>query len=146
MDNQRKEISYPGILFWSGYNFYVIDNSERVTNWLGWKKGDPYIKAKMYDSSGVLWEKVTSKQQEFNFLQKLTNWSRIISLSFSSPVDTSVDVIAEELCRIVDAEWDDDVLDNFISRSKLKELFRSAKTPAELIHVAENLGADLVEG
>ena len=79
MENQKKEVSYPGILFWSGSNFDVIRNPERMTNWIGWKKGNPYSKVRMYDSSGLLWENVSCEPQEFNFFQKLTNWSRIIS-------------------------------------------------------------------
>ncbi len=144
--SQQKKVRLPAILITPGYVFYKIDSLDSVTNPRGWKDGSPYETDKLYDSEGVLWESISVPIPQWSIWEKLLNISRTLSMTPSKPRNTSVNEVAEMLCKIVDAEWDDDVLDQFVSRDKLKELFRNAKTPDELIYVSGNRGADLVEG
>ncbi|MCA9644929.1 MAG: hypothetical protein KC492_29775, partial [Myxococcales bacterium] len=63
-----------------------------------------------------------------------------VSLTFGDPDQPSIDHVAEELCALVDAD-PDDIYAQFITHDELKTMLRAARSPGELISVAESLGA-----
>ena len=138
------KLKLPAIKFWEKQNwFVVIDSLEGTCSALG-AKHSPNSDAVLYDSQGILWKSLKANPEpSIKWYNRFLNSRYKYDLEVANPEKIEMTSFVEKLCKVVDSSNDNDILDQFISRDELKELFRSAKNPAELIHAAGNRGADL---
>jgi len=93
----------------------------------------------LFDSDGKRWPvasfEATSARPKGPF-GKLTG----VRLSFGPPERPPLSEIAEDLCRLVDADPDDSY-DQFVTHDELKRLLRAAATSSELVAAATRIDA-----
>jgi len=131
---------FPVIAISKNNSFSVITEIETSCSALGWEKG--YFEDLSYfDSSGRLWPVTrASLSRKMTFIDRLLNRSFAVSLEFSEPQEDASELAKQLICELIDNDADD-LYSQFVSHSGLKELIKKAKSPKELISIAETLGA-----
>jgi hypothetical protein len=135
-----QNIQFPVVAVSKNNSFSVITEVETSCSALGWRKG--YFEDLSYlDSSGRLWPVVrASLSRKMTFIDRLFNRRFAVSLEFGEPKENAAERGKQLICELIDNDADD-LYSQFVSHSELKELIKKAKSPKELISIAETLGA-----
>jgi hypothetical protein len=135
-----QNMRFPVIAISKNNSFSVITEVETSCTALGWKKG--YFEDLSYfDSSGQLWPVVSANiSRKMTFIDRLFNRRFALSLEFGEPKENASERAKQLICELIDNDADD-LYNQFVSHSELKELIKEAKSPKELISIAETLGA-----
>jgi hypothetical protein len=136
-----RNIQFPSIAISKNNLFSVVSEVETFCTALGWRKG--YFEDLSYfDSSGTLWEVTRANlSKKMTFIDRLLNRRFAVSLKFGEPQENAMELAKQLICESIDND-PDDLYDQFVSHSELKELIKKAKSPKELISIAETLGAN----
>jgi len=120
-------------------SFLVIDEPIVHCSAMGWRNGyfDDLV---LFDSAGLLWPAHASLRNPLSFFDRFRR-AIPVDLDFGEPKTGAQAEAVTMLVTLID-EDDSDLYDQFVSRSELKDLFRRAPKPADLIAVARTLGAD----
>lgn len=131
----------PAIAVCPGDSFAVVDSvrqlegaSDRAL------RSGYYDRLYLFDPDGRRWRVETfhrTGSQRRGPFGKLSE----IRLVWSAPDSPSLADVADDLCKLVDADADD-LYDQFVAHDDLKALLRSASSAAELVAVASSLGGD----
>ena len=135
-----QNMRFPVIAISKNNSFSVITEVETSCTALGWKKG--YFEDLSYfDSSGRLW-RVTraSLSRKMTFIDRLLNRRFALSLEFGKSKENASERAKQLIYELIDSDADD-LYSQYVSHSELKELIKKAKSPKELISIAETLGA-----
>ena len=129
---------YPVIAISPGDSFLVIDEPIVQCSARGWRNGyfDDLV---FFDSAGLLWPTHASLRNPLSFFDRFRR-AIPVDLDFGKPEMEAQAKAVAMLETLID-EDDSDLYDQFVSRSELKDLFRRAPKPADLIAVARTLGA-----
>lgn len=121
-------------------SFLVIDEPIVHCSATGWRNGyfDDLV---FFDSAGLLWPVHASLRRPLSFFDRFRR-AIPVDLEYGEP-KTSAQAKAVAMLETLIDEDDSDLYDQFVSRPELKDLFRRALTPADLIAVARTLGADV---
>jgi len=142
MPQSIDSIDFPVIAFATNDTFYVYDRAEELSVAYARALTNQFWSGlQLFDVRGRLWSVTRIEPAE-----SVTWWTRFrnrrvsIMLEFAEPIEAAQSRMVEALCKIVDAD-PDDLYDQFVSHDELKQMFRAAATPAELIEVARTKGA-----
>jgi hypothetical protein len=135
-----QNMRFPVIAISKNNSFSVITEVETSCTALGWEKG--YFEDLSYfDLSGQLWPVVSANiSRKMTFIDRLLNRRFPVSLQFGEPQENASELAKKLICELIDNDADD-LYSQFVSHSELKELIKEAKSPKELISIAETLGA-----
>jgi hypothetical protein len=101
---------------------------------------DYYRRLLIFDGSGRTWRvEDVRTDRGVTFLDRLLRKTLNARLVCRAAPDVEMQQVVDELCSIVDSD-SDDLYNQFVSHNELKRLFRSARSPGELIEVARRLG------
>jgi hypothetical protein len=130
---------FPAIAICPSDSFHVAESLESLTVVSSHALGSGYFtRLYLFDSDGSCWRIARVERTAAHVagpFGKLVS----VNLSFSAPEPATLADIAEDLCRVVDAD-PDDVYNQFVSHDELQRMFRSAVTPSELLTAASSLG------
>ena len=135
-------VTYPAIAVSKGDSFLVISALCELTTCTPYALRQGYFQSlSVYDCAGLLWPVVSAApSRPLSVWDRLFNWRITVSVQFGEPRDDAKDIVLELLCGLIDND-PDDLYDQFVSHEELKEKFRAAQTPAELVEIARTLGA-----
>ena len=133
------DIAFPALAVSPENSFIVIDEAPTLCNYLGWRKGY-YNGLLLYDSIGRLWRVARSTPTKPpGLLTRLLNRRMEVQLDYDEPVSDGLSEVSELVAQLIDDD-PDDLYDRFVTHDELKSMFRAAKTPADFIGLAKNLG------
>jgi len=133
------DIAYPALAVSPENSFMVVDKAPTLCNYLGWRKGY-YDGLLLYDSIGRLWRVASSTPTKPpGLLTRLLNRHMEVQLDYDEPVSDGLNEVVELVAHLIDDD-SDDLYDQFVTHDELKTMFRSARTPTDIIGLAKNLG------
>ena len=132
-------IRFPAIEISESLGFVVVNELADSCNALGWKKG--YFSGLGYfDSEGKWWPVVEAKASKpIGILDKMLNRKIKVRMVLGDPVPEAIGLAKSKLTEMIDND-PGDLYDQFVTQEELKDLVEEAKSPRELIEVADNLG------
>ena len=107
---------------------------------LAWRKGF-FNDLAYFDSDGKLWCVTAVPTRPTTLLDRLLNSQIKATLTWVQFKGSAMDETKRRLCALIEND-PDDLYDQFVAHDDLKKLIMAAMTPAELLKVAESLGAE----
>lgn len=132
-------IRFPAIEISESLGFAVVNELTDSCNALGWSKG--YFSGLGYfDSEGRWWPVLEAKvSKPIGMLDKMLNRKIKVGLVLGDSVSEATGLAKKKLTDMINND-PGDLYDQFVTHEELKRLVEQAKSPRELIEIADNLG------
>jgi hypothetical protein len=132
-------IRFPALAVSEADSFGVVSEVPSSGSAKAVRPGGYFHRLAFFDCAGLLWPVIAVHVAGNGFLSRLLNRTVPVQLFVGDPEPDRLAPVVGSVCTLIDND-PDDLYCEFVDHAELKAQIRAARTPQELIRVAQHLG------